>query len=354
MRAATALCLILAAAVAGPAAGRQGDGDLAALQADRRDELVRARRLRADAEAAQAELPRIEARLSALGDDVAAGDAALARQRERLTQLNRDEAELTADTAREQAASGRLLSALQMLSRRPPPPLLIPRDKAIDTVRAAILLRAMTPDLQRRARVLSERQTRLAAVRRQALLSSEGLLTAESDQGDRRAELESLRARKAALAGVLNAEAAEAERAAGALDARIRALGGRPLDPAEAAPARTTALPGGRIRLTAPVEGTPSRRFGPGSGGWRWSGRGPVRAPADARVAYVGALAGWGEVVILDLGPGWRAVLAGLDATSVQVGQRVADGAEVGQAAGEAYFELRRDETPVDPAPWLR
>ena len=354
MRKLTVLSLIALVALAGPAVGRQADGDLAALQADRRDELARARRLRADADAAQAELPRIEARLNALGDDVAEGDAALARQRERLTQLNQQEAELTADMAREQAASGRLLSALQMLSRRPPPPLLIPRDKAIDTVRAAILIRAMTPDLQRRARALTDRQTRLVRIRRDALLSSEGLLTAESDQGDRRAELESLRARKTALAGVLNAEAAEAERAASALDARIRALGGRPAEVSDDAPLRTAALPAGRSRLTAPVEGAPSRRFGSGSAGWRWSATGPVRAPAAGRVAYVGPLAGWGEVVILDLGPGWRAVLAGLDTATVAQGQPVADGAELGQASGEAYFELRREEQPIDPAPWLR
>jgi septal ring factor EnvC (AmiA/AmiB activator) len=73
-------------------------------------------------------------------------------------------------------------------------------------------------------------------------------------------------------------------------------------------------------------------------------------------VAYAGPLSGWGHVVILDLGPGWRVVVSGLDEVSVDVGARVADGAVLGRTGedGEVAFELRRDERPVDPAPWLR
>jgi septal ring factor EnvC (AmiA/AmiB activator) len=60
--------------------------------------------------------------------------------------------------------------------------------------------------------------------------------------------------------------------------------------------------------------------------------------------------------VILDLGPGWRAVVSGLDEAAVQTGDRVADGQVLGRsgADGEIAFELRRDERPIDPAPWLR
>ncbi|RZJ98483.1 MAG: peptidase M23 [Brevundimonas sp.] len=353
MKRAALLIPLALVALAGPAPARQPSGDLPALQAQRRDELARARRLRADAAAATVEIAALDRRLQTMVDDVAAGDQVLASQRARLAALNAYEGALTRDLAREQAASGRLLSALQMLSRRPPPPLLVPADKAVDTVRAAILIRAMTPDLRRRASVLAARQTELARLRRDAILSSERLLTAESDQGDRRAALEALRQRKADLAEVLRLDAETAERAAAALDDRIRALGGRPLDAPEA-PQLTAANPAGRSRLTAPVDGAPRTAFGARSAGLRWAASGPVKAPADARVAYVGPLAGWGSVVILDLGPGWRGVVAGLSSTDVEAGQRVADGAVLGQADGEAYFELRRDDQPVDPSPWLR
>ncbi|MDP3370735.1 MAG: peptidoglycan DD-metalloendopeptidase family protein, partial [Brevundimonas sp.] len=116
-------------------------------------------------------------------------------------------------------------------------------------------------------------------------------------------------------------------------------------------------LPAGRSRLTPPLAGAPSRRFGSGSSGWSWrAGHADVRAPAAGRVAFAGPLSGWGQVVILDLGPGWRAVISGLDAVSVEAGTRVADGQTLGRTGedGEAAFELRRDERPVDPGPWLR
>ncbi|MGQ3374549.1 MAG: murein hydrolase activator EnvC family protein, partial [Caulobacteraceae bacterium] len=110
-------------------------------------------------------------------------------------------------------------------------------------------------------------------------------------------------------------------------------------------------------RLTPPVSGAPSARFGGRSSGWRWrADRVEAVAPAAGRVVHVGPLSGWGEVVILDLGPGWRAVVAGLDDVAVEEGARVADGQALGRSAedGEVYFELRREERPVDPSPWLR
>ncbi|MFA4894428.1 murein hydrolase activator EnvC, partial [Brevundimonas sp.] len=109
--------------------------------------------------------------------------------------------------------------------------------------------------------------------------------------------------------------------------------------------------------LTPPIDGAPSQRFGRGSTGWRWrADRAEARAPASGRVAFAGPLSGWGQVVILDLGPGWRAVVSGLDEAAVETGDRVADGQVLGRsgADGEIAFELRRDERPIDPAPWLR
>ena len=115
-------------------------------------------------------------------------------------------------------------------------------------------------------------------------------------------------------------------------------------------------LPGGRSRLSPPTLGRPDVGYGRGSSGLRWRlDAGPVAAPAAAVVDYAGPLSGWGQVVILDLGPGWRAVIAGLDSVAVEAGVRVADGQSLGRSAadGEIYFELRRDERPVDPSPWL-
>jgi septal ring factor EnvC (AmiA/AmiB activator) len=346
MRRLILICALMLGAAA-PAA------DLPRLEAEHRDEGVRARRLRADATAAAAEIAALDRRLRSLSADEGRDDVQLVSQRARLAELGRREGLIVAELAGERGRHGRLLTALQMMSRRPPPPLLVPAERAIDTARAAILMKAISPELQRRAQLLAARQAEVASIRRLAVLSSERLFTLESEQGDRRAEMETLAARKRALLAVLRAEAEAAERSTAALEARLRALGGR-VQPVEAREATTSASPG---PLGRPLPGPPVARFGGASDGWRWrADRQAVAAPAAAPVAYAGSLAGWGQVVILDLAPGWRAVIAGLDEVAVSAGARVAAGQTLGRSGpdGEIYLELRRDDQAIDPAPWLR
>src|SRR5690606_17322037 len=208
----TSCSLLLA--LAGPAASQragQANAELTRLQAEYRDETARARRLRAEAAAAAEEIVDLDRQLRDLRRAEAEDDVQLEAQRARLKELAEREAALVAALSRERAAQGRLLSALQMMSRKPPPTLLIPADQAVDTVRASILIRAITPDLQKRAETLVERQVEIGRIRRLAALSSERLFTVESAQNDRRAEIEGLTARKTALRSVLRAEAARAE-----------------------------------------------------------------------------------------------------------------------------------------------
>lgn len=359
-----ALLVVLAAvpAVAALSQARndQNREELAGLQAEYRDETIRARRLRADAADATTEIANLNRQLADLRRAQGADDSRMASQRARLNQLGRREAVLVAALSKERARQGRLLSALQMMSRSPPPPLLIPAGKAVDTVRAAILMRAMAPELERRARVLVADQGEVARVRRLAVLSSEQLLTTESAQDERRNEMETLSTRKIALNAVLRADAQRSEQAARVLEARIRSLGGDVTPPGDDRAdgdraVSSSRLPGGRQHLASPLPGPPDVDYS-GSGGLRWKASGgAVVAPAGATVDYAGPLSGWGEVVILNLGPGWRAVIAGLDSVSVEVGGRVDEGETLGRsgAEGEVYFELRRDERAVDPTPWL-
>ncbi len=351
-------CLLMAM-LAAPAASQRADPALNRLQAERGDERARALTLRRQAAEAERDLRTLDADLTRLTGAASAQDTRIAGQRARLAELGGREQALVRQLSDERALMGRLLSALQMLSRQPPPPLLVPAEDAIDTVRATILIRAAAPQVQRRARSLADRQTEIVRLRREAALESEALFTAESERLNRRAELEALRARRAALAVALTAQAGRAERAAVILEERIRTLGGRPDVVAEPARPAVTLLPGGREHLIAPVAGPPAQRFSRHSPGWTWrvGAGGGVRAPAPAAVAYSGALAGWGEVVILDLGPGWRVVLAGMARRTVIEGQRVAEGQDLGEmpgrGGGHLYLELRREDQPIDPAPYM-
>lgn len=365
MRSRSLALALVAALAATPVLGQRAPaepGDMGRLQAEHHDEQVRARRLRADARRAAADVERLRRELVTLARAQGADEREVAEQRARLNRLNARETALLTELSGERGRLARLLSALQLLRRDPPPALLVAPDRATDAVRAAILMRAVTPDLKARAEALSERQAEIARLRREAALSSEALFTTESALLDRRGRIETLIAQKTALEAVLDAEAGQAEAAARALAARIRDLGGmvRALDAADPGPPASAGLPGGRTRLTAPVAGVVERRFGGGAEGvtWRAAPNALVVAPADAAVDYAGPLDGWNQVAILRLGSGWRVVLAGMQETAVTTGARVAEGEPVGrlpddQAGASLYFELRREQTVVNPARWL-
>jgi murein DD-endopeptidase MepM/ murein hydrolase activator NlpD len=94
----------------------------------------------------------------------------------------------------------------------------------------------------------------------------------------------------------------------------------------------------------------------------RASRREPVRAVADGRVAFVGRLPGFDEVVVLDHGGGHISLTGRLWAVEVGEGDTVERGDVLGAPAAKTvddglgqtvYFELRHGERPIDPEPLL-
>ncbi|MEG3177237.1 peptidoglycan DD-metalloendopeptidase family protein [Sphingomonas sp. RB3P16] len=77
-----------------------------------------------------------------------------------------------------------------------------------------------------------------------------------------------------------------------------------------------------------------------------------VVAPAAGRVAFAGPFRDYGTIVILDHGGGWTSLVAGLGNSSVRIGEKVAQGAPLGQVAGgeapRVTIELRRRDRAVD------
>lgn len=122
----------LALMLAGPASSQRAaapNPELIRLQAEYRDETARARRLRAEAAAAGDEVVDLDRQLAELRRAEAADDVQMESQRARLKELGDREAALVASLSRERASQGRLLSALQMMSRKPPPPPASRRDR---------------------------------------------------------------------------------------------------------------------------------------------------------------------------------------------------------------------------------
>lgn len=249
-----------------------------------------------------------------------------------LQRLNVAETELSVDQGVNLHRLSRLLSVLEQLKRDPPPALVVSPQDAKDAVRAAILVKAMTPELQARARAYAEgatevmRQRRLAAVQSEALFERDSLAADALPEPDTSADL--------ALRGPVGSETA------------------------------TLTPP---VRLALPVQGRVVKRFGePLAGGGRSNGltlavaaEGRVVSPGAGVVQYVGPVKGWGVIIILRLAGGYHLVLAGLERALVQAGQSVAESQAVGwtpdgrKSASELYLEVREQGSPVDPMRWM-
>jgi septal ring factor EnvC (AmiA/AmiB activator) len=265
-----------------------------------------------------------------------AQQASVSAARQTLAQLNAQENDLALRIGANRGELARLLGALQLFGRDPPPALLVNPSDARDAVRAAILIRALTPDLEARARALAADAGELAKARRRAAEAAGDLFAAESAISDRKGRLDGV---------VIDAESALL---AGPKRPFTNALAGQPAPTHLFAPVDTaiTTRYGGRLFDGARAMGV---AFRPGAGA-------AVFSPAAGVVDFVGPLKGWGYVVILRAGGGCHMVLSGLGKVSVATGQSVAAGQAVGampadgQTPGELYFEVRMSGGPIDPA----
>ncbi|EGW38385.1 M23 family metallopeptidase [Desulfosporosinus sp. OT] len=86
----------------------------------------------------------------------------------------------------------------------------------------------------------------------------------------------------------------------------------------------------------------------------------PVVSPAAGVVTLVGDDSQLGKIVKVDLGDGWTTVLGNLGDIAVQKGQRVKKGDVLGAVGLSAplkkpwlHFELRKNNQPVNPIPYL-
>ena len=303
-----------------------------------------------------------------------------------------------------------VLGALQRIGLNPPPALLVKPEDALSSVRSAILLGAVVPELRSETEILiadlkemtritasieAERQRLGATVAEQVaekerlnlLLAAKSRLQDESETAlaSEQQRSEELAAKAGSLKDliaslekdIVGARSAEekARRAEEERRKREAALAAMPV-PESNRLVETAPFSRMRGKLTLPVAGRVARRFGgDDSNGGVMLGdmvatqsSAIVTAPADGSVLYAGPFRSYGQLLILNAGDGYHVVLAGMGRISVTTGQAVLAGEPVG-AMGEArvastsaneivstgpelYVEFRKDGKPVDPAPW--
>ena len=309
----------------------------------------------------QGQVAQLKAQLVQLGAVEAGGEAAARDKKARLAQLNTQEQALTASIGARQTAIARLIGALELYRRNPPPAFLVHPSSAEDAVRAQILARAIAPELQAQSRALTAQIEAVRRLRRTVEVASEDLFTSESQLADQRTQIQTAIDQKTALEGQLDTGGAAAQAALQALASKA----GAPAALIARLPPQPTAGPA-PSGFVAPVQGELTSHYGEaGEKGrtlgmtWRAAPGAPVLAPVAATVEYAGPLKGYGVVLILAAGGAYHFVLAGLGTASEMTGQSVAAGEPIGRMADDAasptdlYLEVRRDGEPVDPARWL-
>jgi septal ring factor EnvC (AmiA/AmiB activator) len=285
--------------------------------------------------------------------------------------------------------------------------LLVRPEDSLQSLRTAMLLGAVVPELRNRAEKLAGDLTELVALRktiatehdrlaasRDKLKDDQTRLAALVDerqrkQGSIEKDIEAESARAIALSrqvdglqGLIAKMELDLKSAAkAAATASLQgapALNGAPAlgglkDPARLSPAIAFASAKGLFAL--PVNGVKVHEFG-GSDGAGGVEKGislatrpgaQVTTPCDGWVVYAGPFRSYGQLLILNAGGGYHVLIAGMERISVNIGQFVLTGEPVATMGTKSqvasilaanasqpvlYIEFRKDGTPIDPGPW--
>jgi septal ring factor EnvC (AmiA/AmiB activator) len=365
---------------------------------------------------------KLQAEIAAIGQDRSKLNQQLidiaAQVRGVETRIGDAEARLRPLDAREQQIRGSLdsrrseivevLAALQRAGRRTPPALLVRPEDALQSLRTAMLLGSVVPELRARAEKLAGDLTELVTLRktiaterdklgvdRDKLRDDQTRLAALVDERQRQqssvekdmavegARAIALSRQVDSLQGLIakmeqDLKSAAKAAATASLQGAPATVNGKPnlgalKDPARLSPAIAFASAKGLFAM--PVNGVKIRDFG-GSDGAGGVEKGislasrpgaQVTTPCDGWVVYAGPFRSYGQLLILNAGGGYHVLIAGMERISVNIGQFVLTGepvATMGTTSQVAsilaanasqpvlYVEFRKDGTPIDPGPW--
>ena len=302
---------------------------------------------------------------------------------ERIAALVRDRAAAEAALAARSAEMAPLLPLIERVSLYPAETMLAVPQPADRALRAVLVLRGLAAGLERDAAALRAEEARIADLTRAEQAEAPRLAQAQSAQARLAADLDRQLAEAASTRTAAENAAAAAARRAADDAAKAGTLQGvltqvdhpdrHEPDRHDAGRTQEAAARPAAGLFTAPVAGSIVSHWGDATPAgaatgisWRAAPLARVVAPCAGRAVFAAPFRSYGQLVILDCGGGVHVVLAGMQRLDVQPGAALAAGEPVGEmpdwnpraepSAGRPtlYFELRRGEQPVDPAPYLR
>jgi septal ring factor EnvC (AmiA/AmiB activator) len=391
-----------------PDAIKQREQELEAARAQQKSAAELQEKLKADIAAIGQHRSKLNQQLIDIAARVRGVETRIGDAEARLRPLDAREQQIRNSLDSRRSEIVEVLAALQRAGRRAPPALLVRPEDALQSLRTAMLLGAVVPEMRAQAERLVGDLTELIGLRK-TIATERDQLAADRDKlkGDQ-AQLASLvderQRQQSAIEKDMEAEGARAlalSRQADSLQSLIArmeqdlksaakaaqtaslqgtpaALNGKPnlkalKDPGRLSPAIAFASAKGLFAL--PVNGVKIREFG-GSDGVGGVQKGislatragaQVTTPCDGWVVYAGPFRSYGQLLILNAGGGYHVLIAGMERISVNIGQFVLTGepvATMGTTSQVAsiiaanasrpvlYIEFRKDGTPIDPGPW--
>jgi len=391
-----------------PEAIKQRTQELEAAREQQKKAAELEKKLKADIAAIGQDRTKLNQQLIGIAGQVRDVENKMTDTEGRIRPLDARELQIRASLESRRDEISEVLAALQRAGRRAPPALFVRPEDALQSLRTAMLLSAVVPEMRARAAKLAsdlgelvslrkniaEERDRLA-VDRDKLNDDRTRLAAlvqerQKQQTDTEKDMEAERQRAIALSKQtenlqdliakmeLDVKAAAKAAAAAELKGTPVALNGKPnlgalKDPARLSPAIAFASAKGLLPI--PVNGTRIRSFG-GSDGTGGQEKGisiatrpgaQVTTPCDGWVVYSGPFRSYGQLLILNAGGGYHVLIAGMERISVTIGQFVLTGepvATMGTTSQVAsilaatssqpvlYIEFRKDGAPIDSGPW--
>jgi len=391
-----------------PDAIKQREQELEAARAQQKTASELQQKLKADIAAIGQDRSKLSAQLIDIAAQVRDIETRIGDAEARLRPLDTREQQIRGSLDSRRAEVVEVLAALQRAGRRAPPALLVRPEDALQSLRTAMLLGSVVPELRVRAEKLAGDLTELIALRKTIASERDHLAVDRDKLGEDQTRLAALveeRQRKqSAIEKDMEVEGARAvalsrqvdslqgliskmeqdlksaakAAAAASLQGAPAPLNGKPnlgglKDPARLSPA--IAFSSAKGLLAMPVNGVKIREFG-GSNGAGGVEKGislatrvgaQVTTPCDGWVVYAGPFRSYGQLLILNAGGGYHVLIAGMERISVNIGQFVLTGEPVATMGTRSqvasilaanasqpvlYIEFRKDGTPIDPGPW--
>src|SRR5664279_4857721 len=390
---------------ASPDAIKQREQELEATRAQQKTAAEAQQKLKADIAAIGQDRSKLNAQLIDIAAQVRGVETRIGDAEVRLRPLDSREQQIRGSLDSRRSEIVEVLAALQRAGRRTPPALLVRPEDALQSLRTAMLLGSVVPELRGRAEKLTGDLTELVELRktiaterdklaadRDKLGGDQTRLAALVDERQRKQssiekDMETEGARAIALSKQVDSlqgliakmeqdlKSAAKAAATASLQGAPASPNGKPnlgalKDPARLSPA--IAFASARGLFAMPVNGVKIREFGvsDGAGGAEKGislatrAADQVTTPCDGWVVYAGPFRSYGQLLILNAGGGYHVLIAGMERISVNIGQFVLTGEPVATMGTKSqvasilaanasqpvlYIEFRKDGTPIDP-----